>query len=182
MSLIEMFEQLGKQLGQVAVAGFRSEVDGKLHGPSPYPAKAMREMAKMLVKPTDVMTAALRTHCIVPNCNRSASAKKMCNPHYTKARKFKIDLTSKIPARLLKLLGTDGRKVDLRLVETKPQKNAVTPKQKAKKLPKAKTIDGVLVTVAKSVRTKRSAKRSRKPTVGAPASMVNSVGQSAAPF
>jgi len=92
--------QLGQALGEAFTQAFTHGIDhGHFSSPSAPAAKGRRG------RPPAVGSAA---SCKVPGCPRKSVAKGMCQNHYAKARRLKMNFNS-LGAAQLKELAADGR-------------------------------------------------------------------------
>lgn len=91
----DLGRQIGQQLAEAITAGFSDSLDAR-GGRGPGRPRAT------------AVAAASGEACKVPGCGRKSAAKGLCQNHYGKARRLKMDPESLTPQQLT-TLGQDGR-------------------------------------------------------------------------
>jgi len=121
MTLIESVEALGARLADVMIARYNERlkaagIDVTVNVPSVPDTQ--------IVKPKSI------NPCSVPGCARRFTAKGLCQGHYAKANRMKMNL-DKLRAADLRILSLDGRKTRVAAQKRNaPAKNASAKRMK----------------------------------------------------
>ena len=99
-TILDLGRHIGQQLAEAITSGFSDALETRGGARSPGRPRGSASAA--------APSASGESACKVPSCGRKSAAKGLCQNHYGKARRLKMDPDALSPSQLT-TLGQDGR-------------------------------------------------------------------------
>jgi hypothetical protein len=99
-TILDLGRHIGQQLAEAITSGFSEALETR------GPRAPGRPRGSGAAAPS--ASASSESACKVPSCGRKSAAKGLCQNHYGKARRLKMDPDALSPSQLT-TLGQDGR-------------------------------------------------------------------------